>query len=178
MLRRAFLASVVLAILNEPARAEPGALDESDLTLDTVRVADLVPVRADDVTTSVSVLTGADLAVRAAVNPVDALRAVPGVGVSRPGGVGSLAQVRMRGAQANHTLVLFDGFEVSDPVTGETDFGLLTALPASRIEVLRGEASSIYGSDAIGGVVDLFPGAANGWAGATAAPTMPRASMT
>ncbi|MCB9963209.1 MAG: TonB-dependent receptor [Hyphomonas sp.] len=166
MLRRALLAGTILAILFEPARADTGAPDDADLTLDTIRVADLLPVRADDVTASVSVLTGADLAVRAAVNPADALRAVPGIGVSRSGGVGSLTQVRMRGAEANHTLVLFDGFEVSDPVTGEADFGLLTALPAGRIEVLRGEASSIYGSDAIGGVVDLFPGAANGWAGA------------
>ncbi|MEZ5998410.1 MAG: TonB-dependent receptor [Hyphomonas sp.] len=145
------------------------AAGEADLTLETVDVPGLVPVRLDAVTGSVSVLTAADLGVRDAPNLSDAMRAVPGVAVSRSGGVGSLTQLRMRGAEANHTLVLFDGFEVSDPVTGEADFGLLTNLPAARVEVLRGEASSIYGSDAIGGVIDILPSSAGGWAGSVEA---------
>ena len=86
---------------------------------------------------------------------------VPGAGVSASGGPGALTQVRMRGAEANHTLVLLDGIEVSDPITGETDFGLLTAIPAARVNVLRGEQSAIYGSDAIGGVVALQTGRAD-----------------
>ncbi|MEZ5946289.1 MAG: TonB-dependent receptor [Hyphomonas sp.] len=135
------------------------------MSLETVEVTGFTPLTLDAVTGSVSVLTEDDLAVRAAPNLADALRAVPGVAVSRSGGVGGLTQLRMRGAEANHTLVLFDGFEVSDPVTGEVDFGLLTALPAARVEVLRGEASSIHGSDAIGGVVDILPSSASGWIG-------------
>ena len=86
---------------------------------------------------------------------VDQLRAVPGLGVSRNGAVGGLTQVRIRGAEANQTLVLVDGIEVSDPVTGETDFGLWSGLDAGRIEVLRGEQSALYGSEAIGGVVNI-----------------------
>lgn len=139
--------------------------DEDTRVLGTVEVSGLRPVELDRVTSSVSVLTEEDMAIRLSPNPVDQLRAVPGVAVSRNGGVGGLTQVRMRGAEANHTLVLFDGIEISDPINGETDFGLLTALPAARIEVLRGAASSIHGSDAIGGVVSISSAGAAGLTG-------------
>lgn len=123
--------------------------------LPRVEVAGLRPTYVDDITSSVAVIDEADLRIRNTPNVVEQLRAVPGVGVSRSGGPGALTQVRVRGAEANHTLVLIDGFEVSDPANGETDFGLLTGLPVSRVEVLRGEQSAIHGSDAIGGVVGL-----------------------
>jgi vitamin B12 transporter len=128
--------------------------DEARL-LDPVEVTGLRPVEADQATVSVSVLTADELAARATPNPADQLRAMPGAAVSRSGSLGGLTQVRFRGAEANHTLVLFEGIEISDPVNGATDFGLLTALPVGRIEVLRGAASSIHGSDAIGGVVSI-----------------------
>lgn len=137
--------------------------DEDTRVLGTVEVSGLRPAELDRVTSSVSVLTQEDLAIRLSPNPVDQLRAVPGVAVSRNGGIGGLTQVRMRGAEANHTLVLFDGIEISDPINGETDFSLLTALPAARIEVLRGAASSIHGSDAIGGVVSISGAGAAGF---------------
>lgn len=130
--------------------------------LDPVIVTGLRPVAEDDLTSTVSVLTAEDLSVRSSVFVSDQLRAVPGVAVSRSGSVGGLNQVRIRGAEANQTLVLLDGIEVSDPVTGETDFGLWAGLDAGRIEVLRGEQSALYGSDAIGGVIaietDNMPG--------------------
>ncbi|PMV78939.1 TonB-dependent receptor, partial [Pseudomonas sp. FW306-2-2C-B10A] len=80
----------------------------------------------------------------------DILRDVPGVAVSR---IPGQTQVRLRGAEANHTLELIDGIEVSDPYAGEFDFGTLIADDFARVEVLRGQQSSIYGSDAIGGVI-------------------------
>ncbi len=80
----------------------------------------------------------------------DILRDVPGIAVSR---VAGQTQLRLRGAEANHTLVLIDGIEVSDPFAGEFDFGTLVADDAARIEVLRGQQSALYGSDAIGGVI-------------------------
>lgn len=133
--------------------------------LDPVEVTGLRAVDADRATASVSVLTDQDLAVRLSPNPADQLRAVPGAAVSRSGSLGGLTQVRFRGAEANHTLVLFERIEISDPVNGDTDFGLLTALPVGRIEVLRGAASSIHGSDAIGGVVSLTAARAAGFSG-------------
>ena len=126
--------------------------------LDIITVVGLRAVERSEVVGSLTTLDEDDLAVRNPINPADQLRAVPGVAVSRSGSVGGLTQVRLRGAEANHTLVLLDGIEVSDPVTGETDFGLLNGLNLRRIEVLRGEQSALYGSDAIGGVVAFQTG--------------------
>ena len=138
--------------------------DEARL-LDPVEVTGLRPVEADQATVSVSVLTADELAVRASPNPAYQLRGVPGAAVSRSGSLGGLTQVRFRGAEANHTLVLFEGIEISDPVNGDTDFGLLTALPVGRIEVLRGASSSVHGSDAIGVVVSIDAARAAGVSG-------------
>jgi vitamin B12 transporter len=157
MLKQYLLAGAAMLAVSGAASAQ-----ETNLNLETVSVMGLRPEPVDDVTASVSVLTADDLSIRLSPNVADQLRAVPGVGISRSGGVGALSQVRLRGAEANHTLVLLDGIEVSDPVTGETDFGLLTGIGATRIEVLRGEASSIHGSDAIGGVVSLSTDEADG----------------
>jgi vitamin B12 transporter len=157
MLKQYLLAGAAVLAVSGAASAQ-----EANLNLETISVVGLRPEPADDITASVSVLTADDLSIRLSPNVADQLRAVPGVGISRSGGVGALSQVRLRGAEANHTLVLLDGIEVSDPVNGETDFGLLTGIGATRIEVLRGEASSIYGSDAIGGVVSLSTEAAEG----------------
>lgn len=141
------------------------ALAEEARVLEPVEVTGLRAVEADRATTSVSVLTQEDLTVRLSPNPADQLRAVPGAAVSRSGSLGGLTQVRFRGAEANHTLVLFEGIEISDPVNGDTDFGLLTALPVGRIEVLRGASSSIHGSDAVGGVVSLSAARTAGFTG-------------
>ena len=159
ILRLTLLSASALALNTSLAFADEARV------LDPVEVTGLRPVDAERATTSVFVLTDEDLAVRLAPNPADQLRAVPGAAVSRSGSLGGLTQVRLRGAEANHTLVLFEGIEVSDPVNGDTDFGLLTALPVGGIEVLRGASSSIHGSDAIGGVVSLSAARAAGFSG-------------
>ena len=137
------------------ALAQNDQAENDPIRLDPVDVVGLRPLGIDDVTSSVTVMTAEDLAVRRSPYVADQLRGVPGLGVSRSGSSGGLTQIRVRGAEANHTLVLLDGIEISDPVTGETDFGLLQGLPLDRVEVARGEHSSLYGSDAIGGVVAL-----------------------
>jgi vitamin B12 transporter len=159
ILRLTMLSASALALNSSLALAEEARL------LDPVEVTGLRAVEADRATTSVSVLTEEELTVRLSPNPADQLRAVPGAAVSRSGSLGGLTQVRFRGAEANHTLVLFEGIEISDPVNGDTDFGLLTALPVGQIEVLRGASSSIHGSDAIGGVVSLSAARAAGFSG-------------
>ena len=90
------------------------------------------------------------------VYAADILRRVPGVTVSRSGGSGALTQVRIRGAEANHTLVLIDGIEMNTPGNGEFDFSSLLAADIERIEVIRGAQSGIYGSNAHSGVVNII----------------------
>ncbi|MGC4250144.1 MAG: TonB-dependent receptor [Sphingobium sp.] len=105
---------------------------------------------------SVTVLTSADFRDRQTQVVSDILRDVPGIAVNRTGPVGGLTQVRIRGAEGNHTLMIIDGIEASDATQGEYDFATLFADEGARIEVLRGEQSALYGSDAIGGVVSYM----------------------
>jgi len=85
----------------------------------------------------------------------DLLRTIPGVAVNSSGPQGSLTQVRVRGSEANHVLVLIDGVEMNNPTTGEFDFAGLRSSDVTRIEILKGEQSALYGSDAIGGVINI-----------------------
>jgi vitamin B12 transporter len=108
-------------------------------------------VKADQLGGSATVIDDAALNQRETRIVSDVLRDVPGVAVNRQ--MGGLTQVRIRGTEGNHVLVLIDGIEAADPYQGEFDFGTLIADADARIEVLRGQQSSLYGSDAIGGVI-------------------------
>ncbi|MEO1028213.1 MAG: TonB-dependent receptor [Pseudomonadota bacterium] len=154
--KRQSLTGMSLLILGTGGYAIAQETDDADeLRQETVRVIGLRGIEKSHATSSVAVIDTTALGVRNSPFVADQLRQVPSLSVSRSGAFGGLTQVRLRGAEANHTLVLVDGIEVSDPVTGETDFGLWSSLPTERIEVARGEQSSIFGSDAIGGVVSI-----------------------
>lgn len=105
---------------------------------------------------SATALSAQELSDRQTVIVSDILRDVPGISVNRTGGIGGKTQVRIRGAEGNHTLMLIDGIEASSPYDGEYDFNMLTADLGARLEVLRGEQSALYGSDAIGGVISYI----------------------
>jgi vitamin B12 transporter len=109
------------------------------------------PVPADRLGSSVTVLDEEALQSRQTRFIVDVLRDVPGVAVNR--GAGGTAEVRVRGSEANHTLVFIDGIKADDPYAAQFDFASLLADEGGRVEVLRGQQSSLYGSDAIGGVI-------------------------
>ena len=113
-------------------------------------------VAADETGASITVLDSETLEQRQTRFVADVLRDVPGIAVNRAGSVGGLTQIRIRGSESNHVLMLIDGIEVSDPYQGEYDLSTLIADPAARIEVLRGQQSSLYGSDAIGGVINYI----------------------
>lgn len=86
----------------------------------------------------------------------DLLRLTPSASVTTIGPAGSLTEVRIRGSEANHTLLFVDGIKINDPASGDTPrFELLNADLASRIEIVRGPQSALWGSDAIGGIIAI-----------------------
>lgn len=101
---------------------------------------------------------------------IDILRQVPGMSVSATGSSGGTTQVRLRGAEGNHVLVLIDGIPVLDNSSGEFDFGRLQVADVERVEVLRGPQSAFWGSDALAGVVNIITrsGSRNGFGGSVA----------
>ena len=131
------------------------AANSADLIETIVVRAARTPIPAPDVGSSVSVLTESDLDARQVISISDVLRSIPGVAVSRSGGVGAQSQLRMRGGEANHVLVLIDGVVVNDPAQGdEFNFAHLLNYQLDSIEVTRGPQSALWGSAALSGVVN------------------------
>ena len=131
------------------------AFAQTETELDTVNVysAYAAPVNQDKTASSVTVLTEKDFTERNAIYVSDVLKTVPSIAISSSGGRGTLTNFYLRGADANHTAVIIDGVKVN-PVTGYGfDFGGLSLSNIERIEVLRGEQSALWGSDAMGGVI-------------------------
>ena len=112
--------------------------------------------RTDKLTVPAAILTEDDIRARNQSVVADLLRTIPGLAVSQNGGAGSLTQIRLRGAEANQIVVIVDGVEVANPADGAFDFGGLRTENIVKIEVLRGEQSALYGSDAIGGVINII----------------------
>jgi vitamin B12 transporter len=139
------------------AHAESGAsgtaANEADdmIVVTASRSGDAVPAHL--IGSSVTVLDSHALDKRQTRVLSDILRDVPGIAVSRSGAVGNSTQIRIRGSEANHLLIFIDGIKATDPNRGEYDFGALIADESARVEVLRGQQSALYGSDAIGGVI-------------------------
>ncbi|WP_225766869.1 TonB-dependent siderophore receptor [Inquilinus sp. Marseille-Q2685] len=142
----------------------------SALTLEPIVVtANRMPTPSAEVGSAVTMITRQELEDRQIRQLSDALRQVPGVAVSRTGPAGQTTQIRIRGSESNQTLVLIDGVEVNDPSSeSEFDFAHLMADDIERIEVLRGPQSALYGSDAIGGVVNIVTRRGEGPAAGTA----------
>jgi len=115
------------------------------------------PLTVANVGASATVITREQIERRQVRYVTDLLRAVPGFAVSHSGTTGSQTQVRVRGAEANHVLVLIDGIRANDPSTGdEFRWETLSTNNVERIEIVRGPQSSLWGSDAIAGVVHVI----------------------
>lgn len=111
-----------------------------------------------EVGSSVTVIAEDEIVTRQASDIIDVLRTVPGVTFNRNGGIGTVTGVSIRGAQSDQTVVLIDGIKLNDPssIGGGFDFGPLLTGNIARIEVVRGSQSVLYGSQAIGGVVNML----------------------
>lgn len=138
-----------LLLVSAQAAATPSsAKPDEEIVVTGSRLGEGMP--ANQLGGSITVIDSETMERRQIREVSDVLRDVPGVAVA---GTPGLEQIRLRGTEANHVLVLVDGIEVSDPFFGEFDFSSLMVDEISKMEVLRGPQSAIYGSDAIGGVI-------------------------
>lgn len=149
--------AAVLALLAPAAHAQENTQDTAAAATQVVVTVTRAPLPLDRVGQSVDVLTDADIKSYQSLFISDLLAHTTDLSVVRNGGPGAAASASIRGAGADHTLYLIDGIALNDPssVGGGTDLGGLATDDASRIEVLRGPLSTLWGSGAVGGVVSL-----------------------
>ena len=107
---------------------------------------------------SVSVITSKEISERQLKTVVDVLREEPGLSIIEQGGPGKLANVFMRGANSNHTLVIVDGVTMNDASSPNNafDFSSMNTNDVDRIEIVRGPQSTLYGSDALAGIINII----------------------
>mgnify|MGYP001764799060 CR=1 FL=1 len=114
------------------------------------------PQKLSESLAATTVLTSKDINASGAMDLPTLLQGLAGVEISRTGGFGSQSAIRLRGAEADHTLVLVDGLRMNSVSAGTTAIEHLPLAEIERIEIVRGNVSSVYGSEAIGGVVRIF----------------------
>jgi vitamin B12 transporter len=113
-------------------------------------------VPLNQLTTSLTVITAEDIRERQGELVSEVLRDVAGVNVVQTGSMGTATSVFIRGSASNQVLVMIDGVEINSTTTGAYDFANLTTESIERIEVLRGAGGTLYGSQAIGGVINII----------------------
>ena len=138
--------------------ATPAAAQEADRSSDIVVTASGVPQDVGTTGQAVTIIDRDTIEQRQTVVLSDLLQTTPGVTVTRNGGLGTINYVRIRGAEADQTLTLIDGVRVNDPSSpgGAFDFANLLTASIERVEVVRGPNSVPWGSQAIGGVVNVI----------------------
>ncbi|HEY4697395.1 MAG TPA: TonB-dependent vitamin B12 receptor [Gallionella sp.] len=123
---------------------------------DVVVTASRTAQSADATLASVTVITRQDIARLQAQSLPDVLRGVAGLTISNNGGAGKATSVFLRGTNADHVLVLVDGIKVGSATLGTASFQDIPVAQIERIEIVRGPRASLYGSEAIGGVIQIF----------------------
>ena len=156
---RAMWGKAVVMFLAAAAAAVPGAprAEEAIRLPPIVVTATRIEQKVSEQASSVSVVTREEIEEKSAVLAGDALQGIPGVDVQRSGSAGNRENIKIRGGLGTHTLVLVDGFPVNSPTLGQFDISSLPVDGFDRIEIVRGTQSALYGSNAMGGVVNFLP---------------------
>jgi vitamin B12 transporter len=150
---RLLLGGTALLVLPAIAQAQSEKTQPENVIVTATRLT------GEEAGSNVSILSANEIAARNPGSIVDLLRDLPGVFVQQSGGRGSVVSLFTRGAKPNFTLVLLDGVKANDPTNtrgGSYDFSTLDLNDIARIEFVRGPASAIYGSDAVGGVINII----------------------
>ena len=149
---RLFLPLALALCVRLVAAQEPPPRDLDPVVITATKLE----TRVEQLGVSVTVVPGDDVQRYHYETVEDVLRTVPGVDVRRAGGIGKLSNISIRGANPNQVQVLVDGVRVKSPTTGQADLSDIAPDLIDRIEVIRGPQSTLYGADAIGGVVNII----------------------
>src|SRR5262249_45083278 len=147
------IAVAVLLLMSASAAAQA---EESKRIDPVVVTATKIETAANELGASVSVVNGDDFQTYLYPSVTEALRNIPGLEISQSGSPGKASTLAIRGANANQVQVLVDGVRVKSPTSGQVDLSDISADQIERIEVIRGAQSTLYGADAIGGVVNII----------------------
>lgn len=157
--RRFLLVLSLLSPVSALAQTEPAGTLPT-----TVVTADRFPTDPDKVTSSYTIVPQEEMQRRQLRTAGEVLKTVPGISVQQSGGPGTQTSVFVRGSNSNHVLALIDGVTVNDPSTpnGAPDFAHFLTENLEKIEIVRGPMSTMYGSQAIGGVINMVTKAGKG----------------
>jgi vitamin B12 transporter len=158
-MRHLCIAAVIFAALPS------SAVDAEDLSPEQIVVtATRLPTPQQEIASSITVVTADDIAAHQDQTLPELLQRVPGLNVVQSGGPGGQTSVFLRGTDSNHVKVLVDGIDVGDTSApnGAFDFGQFLTPDIARVEILRGPQSGLYGSDAIGGVINVITRSGDG----------------
>ena len=156
-MRESFILPIIASVaLPSLACAADTAADETNGEA-VVVTATRIPTPASEVASSMTVITADDVAAKQSQTLTDLLKDAPGLNLVQSGGPGAQTSIFMRGTNPNHTKVLVDGIDVSDPSSPQDafDFSQFLTRDIQTVEILRGPQSGLYGSDAIGGVINI-----------------------
>ena len=142
--------TILLAVVASAEAQETKSVEPVVVTATTVATP------AQQLGVALSVIPGEDFKTYQYPALDDALRSIPGVTVTQQGSYGKVSTLNIRGANANQVLILVDGVRVSSPTLGQTDLSDVSPEQIERIEVIRGPQATLYGADAIGGVVNII----------------------
>ena len=150
---RPLLLPIVLSLPVAAQLPQPGS---SGVATEVVVTAGAVPEDAGTLGVATTVIDRATIERSRAATVADLLRSVPGIDVSQSGGTGGVTSLFLRGANSNSALVLVDGAKLNSPYFGGVDLSSLGTANVERIEIVRGPFSALYGSEALGGVVQVI----------------------
>lgn len=147
-MKKCYLPAAIALLITSPV-----VFSQSDpIIVTATRTAQTV----DETLASVTVITREEIEKQQAISVQDLLRTVSGVSIVNSGGAGKQSSVFIRGTNSSHVLVLIDGVKVGSATSGTTPFQHIPVDQIERIEIVRGPRSSLYGSEAIGGVIQIF----------------------
>ena len=156
-MKRTILSALLISIFSVPSFSEN--IDDLE---NLVVTATKTSVAKDNITAPMTILSSEDIALSGANNLAELLRFVGGIDISMNGGPGQLTSLFVQGSNSNHVLVLLDGVAINDSATGIAAIQNINPNLIDKIEIVKAPRTSLYGSHAIGGVINIFTKKDNG----------------